>query len=245
MKTHAEDATERIRAMILGGEFAPGTHLQEIPLAASLGYSRTPIRTALNSLALQGLLHYRPNGGYQVRRFTVEEMVEAYEVRAALEGMACRVAVERGISNAMAERLKTYVAAMEKLFEHGPDTFDRPQWRIMNHGLHAAIQEAAGNRTLADFVEQAQLGPMASAHVIATLDDHRNFGIIYQAHIDHKHIVDAMLNGHATRAEARMRDHLHVAGKVLSEDFARVFGNAGTDAAGKAAQTASSKEVRS
>lgn len=230
MKTHAEDATDRIRAMILSGEFAPGTHLQEIPLAAALGYSRTPIRTALNSLALQGLLHYRPNGGYQVRRFTVEEMVEAYEVRAALEGMACRVAVERGISRATAERMKTYVAAMEKLFDHGPDTFDRPQWRIMNHGLHAVILEASGNRTLTEFVEQAQLGPMASAHVIATLDDHRNFGIIYQAHIDHKHIVDAMLNGHATRAEARMRDHLHVAGKVLSEDFARVFGK---DAAAK------------
>jgi GntR family transcriptional regulator of vanillate catabolism len=132
--------------------------------------------------------------------------------------------VERGISAAMADRMKTYVAAMEKLFERGPETFDRAQWRVMNHGLHAAIVEAAGNRTLADFVEQAQLGPMASAHVIATLDEHRNFGIIHQAHIDHTHIVEAMLKGQATRAEARMRDHLHVAGSALSKDFERVFG---------------------
>ena len=231
MKTHAEDATDRIREMILGGQLPPGTHLQEIPLAASLGYSRTPIRTALNSLALQGLLHYRPNGGYQVRRFTVEEIVEAYEVRAALEGMACRVAVERGISHAAAERLRTYVAAMEKLFERGEESFDRQQWRSMNHGLHTTIVAAAGNRTLSDFVEQAQLGPMASAHVIATLDEHRNFGIIHQAHIDHSHIVDAMLRGHATRAEARMRDHLHVAGQILSADFGRVFAKSSPAAA--------------
>ncbi|MGH7004945.1 MAG: GntR family transcriptional regulator [Alphaproteobacteria bacterium] len=238
MKTHAEDATDRIRAMILGGQLAPGTHLQENPLAASLGYSRTPIRTALNSLALQGLLHYRPNGGYQVRRFTVEEMVEAYEVRATLEGMACRVAVERGISNATAERLRTYVSAMEKLFERGEESLDRQQWRSMNHGLHAAFLTAAGNRTLSDMVEQAQLGPMASAHVIATLDETKNFALIHQAHIDHVHIVDAVLRGHATRAESRMREHLHVAGQFLREDFERVFAKdhgAGHDAKQEAA----------
>lgn len=221
MKTNAEDATDRIRSLILGGRFPPGTHLQEVPLAAMLGYSRTPIRTALNSLALQGLLHYRPNGGYQVRRFTVDEIVEAYEVRATLEGMACRLAAERGVSAAARERMQSSVAGMEALFEQGEEGFDRAQWRSMNQDLHNAIVESAGSRTLADFVEQAQLGPMASPHVIATMSRAGSVALIHRAQVDHVHIVDAILRGQSSRAEARMREHLHIAGENLRAELLR------------------------
>ncbi|MGE0737194.1 MAG: GntR family transcriptional regulator [Alphaproteobacteria bacterium] len=219
MQTHAEIATTRIRDMILSGELAPGLRLQEVPLADALGISRTPVRTALNSLALQGLLHYRPKGGYEVRRFSLDELVEAYEVRSTLEGMACRLAAERGLPDDIADRLRNFVAATERLFAAAPENFDRAQWRSMNHGFHSAILIAAGNRMLGDFVEQAQLGPMASAHVIATLNEAKNIDAIRQAHGDHVYIVDALLRGQGTRAEARMREHLYIAGQILRADF--------------------------
>lgn len=221
MKTSAEDATDRLRSLILTGHFPPGAHLQEVALAGLLGYSRTPVRTALNSLALQGLLHYRPNGGYQVRRFTIDEIVEAYEVRATLEGMACRLAAERGLNTAAQEQLRSYVSGMETLFDKGEAGFDRAQWRSMNQGLHGTILAGAGSRTLAEFVEQAQLGPMASPHVIATINHAKSFALIYQAHLDHVHVVDAILRGQSSRAEARMREHLHVAGQLLRADLLR------------------------
>lgn len=220
MQTHAEVATTQIRDMILSGELAPGDRLQEIPLADALGISRTPVRTALNSLALQGLLHYRPKGGYEVRRFSLDELVEAYDVRATLEGMACRLAAERGVGREIADRLRNYVAATERLFAvASPEQFDRAQWRSMNHGFHSAILVAAGNHMLSDFVEQAQLGPMASAHVIATLNEAKNIEAIRQAHGDHVYIVDALLRGQGARAEARMREHLYIAGQILRADF--------------------------
>ena len=96
MITQSEIATEKIRDQIVRGDVAPGTHLQENPLSQQLGMSRTPIRTALSSLAQEGLLEYVAKRGYRVKEFTVNEIVDAYYVRATLEGMACRLVAEKG-----------------------------------------------------------------------------------------------------------------------------------------------------
>ena len=88
--SRSESVVVELRDMIMRGEFVAGFHLQEVPLAERMGVSRTPIREALNMLAKEGLLEPGPKRGYKIRTFTIGEIVEAYEVRATLEGMACR-----------------------------------------------------------------------------------------------------------------------------------------------------------
>ena len=61
--------------------------------------SRTPVRAALATLGNEGLLEHLPKRGYTVRAYDIGEIVAAYEVRAALEGLACRQAAMRGLSN--------------------------------------------------------------------------------------------------------------------------------------------------
>ena len=88
LRTRSQSVTEALRELIVQGELKPGQHVQEVPLAEQLGVSRTPVRTALNTLANEGFLVYQPNKGYFVRQFDIAEILEVYEVRAALESLA-------------------------------------------------------------------------------------------------------------------------------------------------------------
>jgi DNA-binding GntR family transcriptional regulator len=96
MNTQLTHAIVRIREMILRGELAPGQRVAEAPLADLLGVSRTPVRQALPLLAQEGLLSEHETRGYVVRAFTAEDIVDAIDLRGALEGLAIRKVTESG-----------------------------------------------------------------------------------------------------------------------------------------------------
>src|SRR6185437_11391788 len=81
--------------MILKGEFRPHERIAEIPLAARLGISRTPVRLALERLSQEGLLETSTGGGFAVREFTKTDIWDAIEMRGVLEGMAAKLAAAR------------------------------------------------------------------------------------------------------------------------------------------------------
>ena len=84
-----------MRELILRGAFRPGERLREVPLAARLNVSRTPLRLVLDRLAQEGLLKARKTGGFVASEFTVEDIRDAIEIRGVLEGAAARLAAER------------------------------------------------------------------------------------------------------------------------------------------------------
>src|SRR5437588_11578123 len=94
----ALSVTDRIREAGLNGSVAAGERLNEVRLSRTLAVSRTPVRAALQALAGEGLLDYAPNRGFTVREFPLDAIVDAYEIRASLEGVAARFAAERGLS---------------------------------------------------------------------------------------------------------------------------------------------------
>src|SRR3954468_2095352 len=91
---------DKIREAILRGAVTAGERLNEVRLSRSLAVSRTPVRAALQALAGEGLLDYAPNRGFTVREFPLDAIVDAYDIRASLEGLAARFAAERGLSPA-------------------------------------------------------------------------------------------------------------------------------------------------
>jgi DNA-binding GntR family transcriptional regulator len=78
----------KLKNMILSGQFKPNTGLSERSLAARLSVSRVPVREAIKLLEREGLLIVVPRSGILVRRLSIEEVCELYEVRQAIEGMA-------------------------------------------------------------------------------------------------------------------------------------------------------------
>ncbi len=109
-----EAVYERLKKAIIEGELAPGARMLELELADRLGVSRTPVREALVRLAQEGLAELLPGRGARVRVLTPGEVAEVYEVRAALEAEAARLAATRADQEELAE-LSEYAQAIERL----------------------------------------------------------------------------------------------------------------------------------
>jgi GntR family transcriptional regulator of vanillate catabolism len=106
-----------IRQQILHGDLMPGERLLELALVERFGMSRTPIRAALTRLAEEGLLEKVSGGGYTVREFSVRDIEDAIEARGIVEGMAARLAAERGVNSAELDNTKDCLLQFDKLLE--------------------------------------------------------------------------------------------------------------------------------
>ncbi len=93
-RTVGDMVYEVLRESILKGVFAPGEHLRQDRLAEAIGVSRIPIRSALFQLESEGLITFHPYRGAVVNELTGAEMREIYDIRAVLEALALRNAVE-------------------------------------------------------------------------------------------------------------------------------------------------------
>jgi DNA-binding GntR family transcriptional regulator len=101
----AEELAEVLRLRIQRRELAPDEWLREAKLCSEFGVGRSLVRSALRTLAADGLVGLEENRGARVSSTTVEEVFDLYEIRAALYGMAARVACLRASDAAVAELL--------------------------------------------------------------------------------------------------------------------------------------------
>jgi GntR family transcriptional regulator of vanillate catabolism len=216
--SRSEAVTVALRNMITRGEFAAGIHLQETPLALRMGVSRTPIREALATLAKEGLLEPGPRRGYKVRTFAITEVIDAYEMRATLEGAACRLLAEHGLPEKTIRELRDLLDCGDQLLERGRFTpVEHAPWAEMNTALHGLLVGATGNALLEGFVQQTFHVPLAGPRDVHWYRlDQENFAVVQQAHRDHHEIFDAIVKRQSGRAEARMREHIY-----LSRDLVR------------------------
>jgi DNA-binding GntR family transcriptional regulator len=109
--TLSQRAYEHLRGEILAERLAPGTELSEVALSRELDISRGPIREAMGRLAAEGLITMRPRRRAEVRSLTTQELIDAYQVREALEVMAVRLAIPR-ITEADLARLDDLIDQM-------------------------------------------------------------------------------------------------------------------------------------
>jgi DNA-binding GntR family transcriptional regulator len=105
----ADQVAVILRQRILDGELRPGTQLQELRLASSLGVSRNTMREAMRILSLEGLLRRSPHRGVAVAQLTPRDLREIYHLRRMLEIPAVLAA-----SNRDEDVLKDLLAALEQ-----------------------------------------------------------------------------------------------------------------------------------
>jgi DNA-binding GntR family transcriptional regulator len=194
---------------IVTGGYRPNQRLVETDIAAELGASRTPVREALVQLVKDGLA-VRSRQGLTVREFTLSEVREIYEVRAALEGYAARLAAERATPAALAD------LAM-KLDHHAQNSrgeiVDRAKVVQTNAAFHNAVLATAGNERLQALATGNRSYFFNNEAAAVTSDD-----ALAVALEEHQLIYDAIRNGDADRAEAIVRVHV-MAGLKVIESF--------------------------
>ena len=112
-ETLSEHVFRKIQSAIVKGEIAPGSKISEPELARTYGISRGPLREAIHRLEGQKLLVRVPHVGARVVSLSHAELIELYEIRESLEGMACRLAAER-MSQAEIDELRRVLDTHER-----------------------------------------------------------------------------------------------------------------------------------
>jgi GntR family transcriptional regulator, vanillate catabolism transcriptional regulator len=213
----------RLRELIVGGELAAGERVPELALVERLGVSRTPVRTALQKLQDEGLLDALPGGGYAVKAFTEAEIRDAIEIRGTMEGLAARLAAERGVPGSLLSAARESLAEIDALLA-GP-TFDDTAFGGYvdeNARLHALLAEMAGSEVVRRHIERAAALPFASPNgfVLARVTGPGARDTLVIAQAQHHAVVDAIERREGARAESVMREHARIAHRNLSEALA-------------------------
>ena len=212
-----------VRDLIISGELAAGARLHEVALSARLGISRTPLRAALARLGQEGLVEALPTGGYAVRSFSREDVIDAIELRGVLEGTAVRLAAERGVSSDRMAALRALLQEIDVTLRGSEAEMQFERYVELNAAFHETLWGLASN-TIRREIERVTSLPFASPS--AFLDKQADVPAfrrsLYGAQAQHRAIVDAIAGREGARAEALAREHARLARlnleHVLDED---------------------------
>lgn len=193
-----EQVTNRLRDMIVQNELLPGQRIRERSIAAELNVSRTPLRSALQILAGEGLVELLPNRGAVVADPSPERVREMLAVQGVLEEFAGSLFCANATDGDIAE-IRALHYEMLAAFERR----ERLPYFKLNQRIHRTIIQVAGNAAL-DEVHQ-------------TLSA-RLFRFRYQPNLkiaqwesavaEHEEILDAVVSRDGPRLGRVLREHL-------------------------------------
>jgi len=170
----ADQVAGVLRQRVLSGELRPGTSLQEIPLAESLGVSRNTMREAMRILSLEGLLKRSIHRGIAVAQLSLRDVQEIYHVRRVLEISAVEAAKAPA-----PELLRELFSALEQ-YEESVEVRD---WvSAVNHDLHfhSLLIRFLGNKRLESFYQKT-IGELRVGMVLVD-QRHDHPGILISVH---------------------------------------------------------------
>jgi DNA-binding GntR family transcriptional regulator len=207
---------EHLRSGVMQGRYAPGQRLIEADLTRELGVSRGPLREAFRRLSAEGLLEIVPHRGALVRRLTLREMKELFQIRVGLETLAAQLAAEAMRDPQVRVRFEREIKPIwdESPRIAGPDYIDE------NHRFHDAITQASDNEQLLRLTRQLRL-TVLMYQLVSTLKPEN----IAASVAEHRLIAQAILNGDGDAAQQYVRSHLSralsVAESMPNRSFAR------------------------
>ena len=199
-------AASALRAAILEGELRPGQRVNQEDWAARAGVSAIPVREALNALAGEGLVTYRPRRGYVVTELALADLEEVYALRTLLETEALRRGVAAGDPGRRPGARRA--AAACRAAARAADLAARLE---ANRRFHDLLYALAGSRPLSRLIDLLWDSTEAYRALYYALP-----GEVAEADRSHDAIVDAVAAGdvdavvalqdeHRERALARLR----------------------------------------
>jgi len=209
-----ELTAEAIRNEIKMGRLAPGQRLIESEIGAALGASRASVREALGRLEADGLIEMVHQKGARVRRLTITDAQNIYQIREMLEGLAARLAAQNIGKGNNKTRLKALQKKLRTEVDDTPGSYLR-----YNEEFHRLLVEFSENVRLYRLIDQLH----HSAFVILVQLHSAPRGA-RQTHDEHAPIVKAILDGDEEGAEAAMRAHIRRTGDELVGRIASYLG---------------------
>ncbi|QYM71733.1 GntR family transcriptional regulator [Pseudochrobactrum sp. Wa41.01b-1] len=212
-----DTAYTRIRELISTGDLKPDEPLSERSLSVTLGLGRTPIREAIRALVVDGLVEIVPQRGTFVRRLTLDDLREIFEIRLALEGIAAFLVAQRGATPG----LKNAAVTLRDLYietELDVELSQRASWCFHDE----LIRATRNTRLLRNYNDlRAQSGLVLQA--VPNYDAQRTRESIGE----HLNVYDAIVSGESVEAQKRMWNHLNNAWHARL-DFLKAIGSFST-----------------
>ncbi|MFI6959959.1 GntR family transcriptional regulator [Nocardia sp. NPDC050408] len=205
----AEMIADRLRDAIMHGNMAPGAQLGEADLATRFGVSRGPVREALQRLLTEGLLYSIRNRGIFVIELTIDDVVDIYRARTAIEGGALALILDgrRDIAYAALEPSVTDMCACA---ENG----DAAGVSDADQAFHEALVDSAGSPRL---VRAARTLLIETRMCLGALQT--TYPDLREQAREHVELRDAIGSGPARRARTLLVEHMDDAVQRLHRQY--------------------------
>ncbi|MCK4323101.1 MAG: GntR family transcriptional regulator [Armatimonadetes bacterium] len=211
-------AYDCIAGKILSGELQPGEHILAGQIAEAIGLSRTPVLAALQTLTAQGLVQHQRNRGCFVAKYSLQEMVEIYEAREVIEGVAARTMAIRGEASVIAG-LREICTSLELAEQTGPAI----AMSSYDFEFHQYLMRNGGNGFLGRGANGDELIVMALLRGLPILRALSRGDGPCPSNVPHAAIVDAIEAGDSVAAEEVARRHIREALEVYRQYWQDVY----------------------
>jgi len=205
-------AYEEVRKRIVSGDFPMGSRLNEVRLANDLGVSRAPVREALRRLSEEGLVVERPHLGAVVRELDASSLIDLYNVRAALERLAIRLATRQRMDT---KPLRALIRRMSAAAESA----DYALVARYELDFHSVITNSSGNAVLIGIFHALE----GQVLMGLALDD-SGYPDLKEVAREHQPLVDVIESGDEHAAAEMMQAHVL---STVGDLIARLGGSPG------------------
>ena len=200
ISTRTDWILQELSERILTGGFAPGERLKAQELAAEWNVSPTPVREALQRLAVTGLVQALPNRGMRVAPVDEAEVREVYSLRLLLEPFALRASMEAGDA-AWAEAVGTAFDRLEAAIR------DRSHDLVAFEVAHAAFHEALLSRAQSVWLRRivGSLRVHSTRHRLMSLVPRGGWDEVL---VEHRRLCRVCVGGEIDAAVAELFTHI-------------------------------------
>jgi DNA-binding GntR family transcriptional regulator len=221
----SEEVYRILRERFLSGQFRPGERLHLDEMQKQMQISRTPLKDALNRLAVEGLVIIKPRSGTFLAPLNVREVSESFDVRNVLELYAIET-LAPAISETQLRELRALLQELRQELQRARETKDYVCYVDDDHKLHAMIVEFSGNLKLRDAWSQVNVFvQMARLHYE---DETEEFAVTQKEHED---IMRALERRDPAQARAALNWHIQRSKQGMLASLAAVAPEADTQAA--------------
>jgi DNA-binding GntR family transcriptional regulator len=189
---------EQLKQLIYAGEFKAGDRINEAALAVRMGTSRGPIREAIRILTGTGLVTPVVNRGVFVRKVSIQEMLEIYDLRALVFGFAAERACEH-LTDDDRHRFEDLLEGMERASQAG-DSGAYYELNVQFHELVLALSRSRRAHALYDsYVKELHLYRRQNFNTP---------GNMRRSNLEHRRIYEAIAKGNAAKAKQYAEEHI-------------------------------------
>jgi len=210
-KSLKEKAYDILKDLILTGRLEQGRLHNEKRLAEVLGVSRTPVREALLELSREGMVSFVPSKGVKVRKITVTQVQEVFELRRIIEGYIIKT-IAKGLTPADLSKIEKIISKQERLASRDEEV----AFIETDKEFHLFMASKMGNQQIQTILQNLR-DQIHLMGIRAIKDQSRSLQVLKE----HHRIFAALKKRDAKKAHDELMRHLDNTEKILIDILAR------------------------